>query len=621
MCGIAGIFNSQRKQIPFVIKKMTDALQHRGPDAEGFYEEKEIIALGHRRLAIIDLSEGGKQPMSDATGRFWITFNGEIFNYCSVKTQLLDYPFHSQSDTEVIIAAYVKWGVDCVKHLKGQFAFAIWDKKEQTLFLARDRMGEKPLYYYHNEGVFVFASEIGALLQSGLVPKKLSLTGVVDYLKYQSVNSPETILEGVFQIPAASRAVVSSGKLAIDLYWDIKKPHFTEGGYENYDTIKYNVRDLLRNAVTSQMMSDVPLGGFLSGGIDSSAIVGLMAESSSKPIHTFSVIFDDPEFDESVHSNLIAKKFNTEHHAIRLNPSILIDRMPDALKQMDAPSGDGLNTYIIAGLAKKQGIAVALSGLGGDDLFAGYPSFLNYYRLQNKQELWQIPHIIRKLIATGYRIAKPSSKNQKFADLIGLPDTSLKNIYPLVRRVFSTSEIAYLAPQLVADSDYLRTHMALWKNDIQDLPVLSQYAVAELMGYTSNVLLKDSDCMGMAHSLEIRVPFFDPDLIEYVLGIPDALKYPTTPKKLLVDALFPLLPPAIVNRPKMGFSFPWDEWLRKELKDFVTSSIESLAQRGIFDKMRLLRYYEEFQYRNPKILWSRIWLLVVLENWLTKYNV
>lgn len=617
MCGIAGIISNSNdnKANSNTIRLMTNKMSRRGPDSEGFYAD-ETAVLGHRRLAIIDLSEGGRQPMSDISERFVITFNGEIFNYKSVKALLTDYPFRSQSDTEVILAAYIKWGSSCVEYLKGQFAFCIWDKKEKKLFLARDRMGEKPLYYYHNKGVFVFASEIKALLASELVPKNLSMPAVVDYLKYQSVNAPMTILENVYQIPSANIGIFENGELQINQYWDITKNRKKED-YSDYNVVKQKVKTLLSESVQGQMMSDVPLGAFLSGGIDSSILVALMAESSEDPIHTFSVVFNDSKFDESKYSNLIAQKFNTKHNSIYLNPLSLIKQLPDALQQMDAPSGDGLNTYIVAAATKKQGITVAISGLGGDELFAGYPAFSNFYRIQQNKWWLNTPTSVKKIAAHSLLSLNKDIRSQKMADLMTLSDFSLSKVYSLARRVFSSTEIQYLAPQLPAETSFLQDNMAQWEKNVEKLPILSQHSISELRGYTGNVLLRDSDTMGLAHSLEIRLPFFDHNLVEYVLGVPDKMKYsPKTPKKLLVESVFPLLPDEIVYRPKMGFSFPWEKWLRNELQSFCYQSIEALSKRGIFDSAMLLDYHNRFQKGDPSVRWVQIWLLVVLENWI-----
>ncbi len=615
MCGIAGIVDKNhllgKREI---ITKMMDTMIHRGPDSSGYWSEG-YVAFGHRRLSIIDLTPGGHQPKTDSFHQNTITYNGEIYNYKKLKSELTDYTFVTNSDTEVILAAYAKWGFDCVKYLKGQFAFAIWDETKKLLFIARDHMGEKPFYYYHANGIFLFGSEVRALLASNLIEKKISKDAIVDYLKYQSVNGPNTIVDGIFALPAASYGVLKENSLNIHSYWnhqDLKElPQNTE-----YKEVLENIRFLFSESVKGQMQSDVPLGAFLSGGIDSSAIVAMMAEHSTSPIYTFTVSFEDKQFDESIYSNLIAKKYKTSHTQIDLKPTVLLEQLPEILASMDVPSGDGPNTYIISQAVKNRGLTVALSGLGGDDLFVGYSGFLRYVNIQKYKAFWNLPPGIRKLLSNIMGLLKEDHSTNKKRALIELEDVSLSSFYTLSRNVFSTNEVHYLAPQQNAKVDFLRDNMNRWLPEVDHLPEFSKYGLAELKGYTQNVLLKDSDVMSMANSLEIRSPFFDHDLVSYVLSVSDSIKYPHTPKKLLVDAIHPMLPKEVVHRKKMGFSFPWDRWMKKEMKSFVDLNIHNLANRDIFDKNRLLEYYSEYANGSHRILWSKIWLLVSLESWL-----
>lgn len=621
MCGIAGIV-SIKKDIPSgLIEKMTHQMEHRGPDGFDFFHAPKV-ALGHRRLAIIDLSEGGKQPKIDTSGRYVITFNGEIFNYQSVKATLLPYyPFNSNSDTEVILNAYRHWGKDCVLYLTGQFAFAIWDKEKEELFIARDRVGEKPLYYYQHDDYFLFGSELSALLKSGLIPKELSNQAIFEFLKYQAAHTPETIIKNVFQLPAGARAIFKNSKLELEKYWDITLIQQQDG--QSFEDAKTKTKDLLSQAIQGQMLSDVPLGAFLSGGIDSSAIVALMAEQSMSPVNTFSIVFDEEDFDESPYSSLIAKKFNTKHEAIKLKPKTLLEELPNYLEKMDTPSGDGLNTYVVSKAVKNAGITVALSGLGGDELFCGYSSFLDYQKLaKNKLIFNNTPKFIKNIASNAISSAREDSKSRKIAALLKQEKINLSSVYTLARQNFSNSEITKLFPTSANVNDELSKLLLDIEPRInQNSALLSAYSMAELSGYTQNVLLRDSDSMGMAHSLEIRVPFFDHHLIEYVLGLPDQFKTSNkTPKSLLVNSLYPLLPDDIVYRKKKGFSFPWHQWIQNELKSFVSTSIQDLAKRDIFDKNILFETYNNFSNGSKSITWTRIWLLVILENWLKKHQ-
>ncbi|MBL0024749.1 MAG: asparagine synthase (glutamine-hydrolyzing) [Saprospiraceae bacterium] len=454
MCGIAGLIDIKHQyDKEEVVTKMMNSMMHRGPDASGFWSERDV-AFGHRRLSIIDLSSGGNQPKQDPTNRNTITFNGEIYNYKRLRKQLNQYHFITNSDTEVILAAYATWGFDCVKHLKGQFAFAIWDEKKKLLFIARDHLGEKPFYYHISDCIFIFASEIRALLSSELIERKVSKTAVVDYLKYQSVNGPHTIVEGVQCLPAASYGVYQQGNLNIHNYWnqreleEISKKTF-------YPEVLEKTRYLFSESVKGQMQSDVPLGAFLSGGIDSSAIVAMMAEHATDAVHTFNVSFEDKRFDESTFANIIAKKYNTNHTQIDLSPTVLLDKLPEIMGSADVPSGDGPNTYMISQAVRERGLTVALSGLGGDDLFVGYTGFMRYYNLQKYSAFWKLPLSIRKSISNVLHLLKQDNATNKKRALIELNHFSLEEFYALTRKVFSTEEIHLLAPQLDQKTDFL----------------------------------------------------------------------------------------------------------------------------------------------------------------------
>ena len=591
---------------------MTESLKHRGPDATGVFVDDEI-ALGHLRLSIIDLSETANQPFFDTTNRYSITFNGEIYNFQEVKKLLPEYSFRTDSDTEVIIAAYAKYGADCLPLLNGMFAFAIWDRVLGELFVARDRLGVKPLYYAQNsDGTFVFASEIRAILNSELIPRKLNKYGLYDYLMYQSVYAPETIVENIYQLPAGEFGIFSDGEFTKKPYWRIEEKHL-EKFSDDTETVKKNVKDLLLKSVERRMISDVRLGAFLSGGIDSSAIVALMSEISEQPINTFSVNFGEKEFDESLFSNLIAEKYKTNHTSVRLTAEDFLAELPNALKAADSPSGDGINTYVVSKATKKSGITVALSGLGGDELFAGYPNFLNWVKTRNSI-LTRIPSVFRKPFAAAIGTSN-NSKYQRIADILSVDKVNISGVYPMFRQVMSQQTVG----DFYKNGHYEISIQKILKkkeSEIEEFPLLSQFSIAELLGYTQNVLLKDTDQFSMASALEVREPFFDYKLVEYVLQIPDRIKYPKYPKSLLVEALYPMLPDKVVYRPKMGFVLPFERWMRGELKEFCQNRLENLAGRGIFNSDKLLKKWDDFQKGSNGVLWSHLWHLVVLTEWL-----
>lgn len=615
MCGIAGILYFNHP-VPdqSVIKKMTDAMAHRGPDAHNDFVQGRV-ALGHRRLSIIDLSDAANQPFTDHTGRYRIVFNGEIYNFQEVKARLVDYPFTTSGDTEVLLAAYIKWGADCLTHFKGMFAFAIWDTAEQELFIARDRMGVKPVYYYTNNEYFLFASEIRGLLASRLIPNKINTAAVREFLSYQSIGFPLSIIENIAQLDAGSCITIRGTKVVTKKYWDITASVGNEP-YHDKKQVLQHIRNLLRDSVERRLVSDVPIGAFLSGGIDSSAVVGLMAEVSKSRPNTFTIGFSEKEFDESEYAAQIAKKFNTNHNQVLLKPSVFLDELTNALDAMDTPSGDGINTYVVSKAIRQSGLTVALSGVGGDELFAGYPFFRQYLQLKKFNKIWGAAGWARQLAAAAYSL-KGSNKAGRMQQLLRAPSCSVSSFYPEFRRIFAPSLLSKLT-RLGDDPTALENNLLALNGSFEKFPALSQVSIAEYLGYTQHTLLKDTDQMSMAVSLEVREPFFDHDLVTYVLGVPDTLKFPHTPKSLLVDSLQGLLPPEIVHRRKQGFLFPWEIWMKRELYDFCDQRLKRMAERDFINEKQLLDYWGRFQKGDPGVRWMELWLFVVLEYWMEK---
>jgi asparagine synthase (glutamine-hydrolysing) len=621
MCGIAGILNLNNNKVdPGIIQSMTDAVAHRGPDAEGIWNENEI-ALGHRRLSIIDLSTAANQPFTDNSGRFVTVFNGEIYNYNDVKRKITAYDFRTTSDTEVLVAAYAKWGADCLHHFRGMFAFAIWDKQEKELFLARDCFGVKPLYFFIDDSVFLFSSEIRSVLASNKVRRKVNANALYEYFSYQSVSYPYSIIENVSQIEAGSWMKIKNGKIDKKRYWDVTKPE-SNFDFNNADAVQKNIKHLLLQSVERRLVSDVPVASFLSGGIDSSAIVGLMAEASSSQPNTFNISFEEGEFNEAKYAELISKKFNTNHTSILLKPSSFLDELENALNAIDRPSADGINTYVVSKAIQEKGIRVALSGIGGDELFAGYPIFSQYLQLQQRKFFWEFPSSLRR-IAASLIAGTNKSKNNRIAQVLNAPSCSIENLYPFLRQIFSPKQITTFSPGIISGDSITSVQKDLEsrKHNIDKLPLLSQVSVAEYLGYTQNTLLKDTDQMGMAVALEIREPYFDQDLVEFVLNVPDQLKKPTYPKSLLVESLKPMLPDEIVFRKKQGFLFPWAIWLKNELRTFCDEHIKNLSQRPFMNEKIVLSYWQRFLSGDKEIRWAEIWVLVVLEHWLKKNDV
>jgi asparagine synthase (glutamine-hydrolysing) len=602
---------------------MADKLKHRGPNAEGFHVS-EGVALAHRRLSIIDLSEGANQPMTDVSGRYTIVFNGEIYNFLELKKQLSEYSFQTDGDTEVLLAGIAKWGISFVNECNGMFAFALWDNREEELFLCRDRMGIKPLYYLRKDNEILFSSEIRSLIAGLNAKPNLNSAALAEYLRYQTVHGPATILEGVFSLPAGSYMKITDNEQEIKYYWKLAESARTDMRGLSYEDTFAAVRASLEASVKRRLISDVPLGVFLSGGIDSSAVVALAAKHSGSAIKTFNIDFQEQEFSEAKYAEEVARKFGTEHHRIQLAPNELINQLPAALSAMDHPSGDGINAYVVSGAAKSQGITVALSGLGGDELFAGYPIFKQFHSLQSKKWLLSFPKFARDLAGSLMEMKNPGIASSKTRSVLNQDRFDLEYIYPFSREV---ATIAQNADMLTGGSQGESSVYNLVRRGVGygnpgfSLPILSHVSYAELTTYLENTLLRDTDQMSMAHALEVRVPFLDHELVSMVMGIGDRHKYPHSPKKLLVDAMGDDLPDSIVNRPKMGFTFPWEFWMRNELKEFCGEALQKLGARDAFNSKAVDKRWKGFLKGDSKISWSRIWHLCILEAWLDENGI
>lgn len=620
MCGIAGIFKfNGTNPGDTTIRSMCDAMLHRGPDAGGYFSEPGI-ALGHRRLSIIDLSDAANQPFTDASGRYIVVFNGELYNYREVKQLLPEYPFHTGSDTEVLVAAFSVWGPSCINRFKGMFAFAVWDRVDQTLHLCRDRLGVKPLYYTMKDGVLLFASEVRAILASGLVERKLDRSAIPDYLSFQSFGYPLSPIAGIRQLEAGSRMRVDASGYMVERYWSVTDRRPTNIDLEDVTAVRSHIRNLLHNAVKQRLVSDVPVGAFLSGGIDSSVVVGLMAEVSADRPATFNVSFTEKDYDESAFASKVSDRFGTRHTTIRLTPQDYLDQLGPALDALDIPSGDGTNTYVVSKAIRDAGIRVALSGIGGDELFAGYPFFKTWLSFQRYRKAFGSTGMLRRS-AAGILDLSGTSRYHRMAALLRLKELSIAGAYPEFRRVISTRMIERLTNTNPVTHAHFQTLLSERAQALDDLPLLSQVTAAELMGYTQQTLLKDTDQMSMAHALEVREPFFDHELVEFLLQVPDQIKNPVYPKSLLVESVAPLLPDEIVHRKKQGFLFPFPLWMRGPLRDFCETRIRNLTRRDFIHPKALSDYWNQFLKGDKSISWSELWQFVVLEHWMEKNGV
>lgn len=628
MCGITGIVGTQINNSVYqkAIQKMTDAIAHRGPNSQGVWHDEHCF-LGHRRLSIIDLSEAGNQPFFSQDGRYVMVYNGELYNYKEIKLELqrvqhgstqLPYIFKTNTDTEVILAAYLRWGVECMQRFNGMFAFSIWDKEEQKLVVVRDRLGIKPVYYQFKNNQLLFASEIRALIQSGLVEKKLNLKSVAEYVQYTTVHAPHTILQDVSMLMPGHFLEYKNGELKHFQYWNINNHTKTKQDLSYKETCA-KVNELLTQSVERRLVADVPFGAFLSGGVDSSAVVGLMSKVSSEKVRTFNVSFDEGEFSEAKYAKQIAEKFNTEHHEIKLTPNDFLKQLPEALNAIDHPSGDGPNSYIVSKATKQAGITMALSGLGGDELFAGYDIFKRFYELEKKAWLNIVPGFGRSFGGKIIAAKKKSVQGDKTAEILALDRLDGFNAYPINRKLFNQKDYSSLLKEKYNSDNFIKN--VIKKSTTDKEHILSRVSLFEMQTYMQNVLLRDADQMSMAVALEVRVPFLDYKLVEFALSVKDEYKYPHTQKKLLVDSLGDLLPDNIVNRPKMGFVLPWKDWIKEDLRDFCEENIVQFSKRSFVNREAVLLIWNRFLNNDPKITWSRVWHLVVLNNWINTHQI
>lgn len=572
MCGITGFVNRDpaRPADGAVLRRMNDAIRHRGPDDEGFHLDGPV-ALAMRRLAIIDLG-GGRQPISNETGTVWIVFNGEIYTHTTLRQTLeaRGHVFRTHSDTEAIVHAYEEYGDDCVTHLRGMFAFALWDAPRRRLLLARDRVGKKPLYYSETQDGLVFASEMGALLRHPSVPREPDHSAILDYLSLQYVPDPRSALRGVRKLPPAHRLVWENGKATLLRYWQLDyEPKWTEDA----TTLRARVRASVEEAVEIRRVGEVPLGVHLSGGIDSSIVTALLARGQNQPVRSFSISFAQDGFDESEYALAVAKQYGTEHTVFRVTPDAA-SVLPDMMAHFGEPFADpaALPTWYLAKETRKS-VTVALNGDGGDEAFAGYQR----YAIDRYADLLRyVPRPLRRLAAALLNRFRPDP-NQPLE----------RNRLAALQRLFQAADLPRAASILrwgsywgEADKQHLlqpafagQAPTSDWLADFYTLshalhPV-DRTLDADLQTYLPGALLPKVDRMTMAHSLEARSPFLDHHVLELAARLPvDQKLQGSNGKRILKDAFADLLPATITRRGKQGFSVPLDTWFRCPLHTF-----------------------------------------------------
>ncbi len=606
MCSISGIICITDPGS--AVERMNAAQTHRGPDDRGVAKIKlsdgELV-IGNTRLAIIDTSSAGHQPMNDPETANWITYNGETYNFKDLRREIGDAPWFSNTDTEVVLRAYNKWGADAFQRMRGMFALAVWDEAKQQLVLARDPLGIKPLYYYASNDRFLFASELRALLASGLTPRRLSTAGIDSYLATGSVECPLTIVDGIKQLkPGHYLQVKVDGKLQVTEA-EFAVPREVSAPRDRLAAVA-QLRSELEETVRLHLVSDVPLGVFLSGGMDSSALVALMSRFSHQRPKTFSVVFDENAFTEAPFSRAVAGRFETDHSEIRLSEQRLIDLLPNAIAAIDQPTMDGINTFVVSSAVKNAGITVALSGLGGDELFAGYPSFRRATKLGSRMS----KKVLRVASGFGKIALNGSVQRQKFWQL-AQSECRPEDVCRISRQLFSGDVVSRMTGRDAGPALIKNGH-----NHSTD--IVNAISRLELKGYMMNTLLRDTDAMSMAHSLEVRVPFVDTKLVDHVLSLPGEWKLGGgVPKPLLAEAVSDLLPRDFIARPKMGFTLPFEKWLRRNLRTEVSSVLRDRSRVSMsgLDVSAVEKVWDDFLEKPRAIGWSRPWSLYVLAQW------
>jgi asparagine synthase (glutamine-hydrolysing) len=621
MCGIAGRLNflSGRPVDARMVRRMCDLIGHRGPDGHDVWTDG-AVGFGHRRLAIIDLSDAGRQPMTSIDGDLTITFNGEIYNFLELRRDLegRGHHFRSRTDTEVMLAAYREWGVECLARFRGMFAFALWDAPRRRLFVARDRVGKKPLHYWRDRDGLAFASEPKAFLGDPSFRPEPDPQALSAYLTYQYVPSPLSAFRGVHKLPPAHYMVIEDGRVTIDRYWKLsyaRKRHLSE------DDACGELLDRLREAVRLRLISDVPLGAFLSGGVDSSAIVALMAEQSGDRVKTFSIGFDEKEFDELPYARLVAERYDTEHHEFIVRPNAT-EIFPHLVWHYNEPYADasGIPTYYLSQLARRH-VTVALNGDAGDENFAGYR---RYITAAPGQRFDRLPSAVRRAVAGVARAAPAPAQS----------DSLVYRSRRWLRRISDTPEGRYSRKMTIFDRD-LRLEVctpafvaatggaagpqflaeAFAASDALDM-VDAQLDI-DVNYYLSDCLLVKVDIATMAHGLEGRSPMLDHEFMEFAASLPSELKLRGSATKYIFKrAVRDLLPAEIIDRPKKGFSVPLGVWFREDLRELSADLLLDgrLAQRGYFKPEAVRRMLEE-HWRGTGEWQNQLWSLLMLESW------
>lgn len=667
MCGIAGAVRGivpgpapaarpPSPRIAGLVEKISRAQRHRGPDGSGLWRSSgEEVVFGHRRLAIVDLSDAGAQPMIDDDSGCAVAFNGEIYNFGEIRRDLegRGETFRSSCDTEVVLKAHKHWGLEAVKRFRGIFALALWDPRRRAVHLVRDQMGIKPLYWTAiqdgetGEEVVLFASEVRALLASGAVRRHLDPAAVASYLWNGFVVGPATIIEGIHLLPAASILTIEAGESgparnarAIRQYWRMPKSTGERTSVED-------VRDELAKAVRMQLIADVPVGVFLSGGVDSSAVAVLASEAAGDALHTFTIGFDVPAYDETAYARRVAEAVGSRHTTCLLTEQAFHDGLPDAFTAIDQPTFDGINTYFVSRAAREAGMTVALAGTGGDEIFGGYASFVDIPKMLGAgawlplgDEAGLLRRAFVGTVTAGARLASeaswslfdvapPQTRWAKLADVAQAAGDAL-GLYQVSYALFTRETQGVLAAQAVREAQARQQHglpaevAAAWRERIDGSETRHAISLLELSSFIGERLLRDTDAASMAVALEVRVPLLDHVLAETVAAVDPARRFtPPRQKQLLRDVALARLDPRMFDRPKKGFVLPIDTWARQRLQPQMQDLFADMgmARRAGLRGEAVRTLWRSFAEGRPGLYWSRIWALYVLLSWCRTHDV
>ena len=629
MCGINGIFNFNKVNIGdenALISLMNDTISHRGPDDSGISEINQRLFFGHRRLSIIDLSKAGHQPMRNDAG-YEIVFNGEIYNYAELKKYLPDYKFKSDSDTEVILGLYETFGENCLQYLNGMFAFAIWDPKKEQLFLARDRSGKKPLYYSFQNGVFAFSSEAKALLKLPFIKTELDEEAFYHFLTFNVLAPPMTMFRNIKKFhPAHSMIIERTGHFKYQSYWNIEYSDYRNLSEEE---LKEQTLERLRKSVQYRMVANVPVGAFLSGGVDSSALVAMMSKMTNQPIKTYSIGFEDqPDFDELEHARKVSQEFGTQHFEKTVNPDEFKNFLPKIVDIFDEPLADPtcVPIYFISQKARQEGTIVVLTGDGSDEIFAGYRNHLKYiHNYKTFDKFSKLPAGLKKFISGTYSLI---NSNSPLSEMLSRAAQNQEFYWSSARSFKESVKNKYLNPEFRNRHQNLNSYSVIdaFKKEYNAIkkPFHDHIDWMCFMGFKftdPHWYLYRGDKLGMAHSIELRSPFLDHEFVNFALSIPGSMKVKNNePKYILKKSLESILSKDVLYRKKMGFCLPLKKWGSEIMTDYVESNYVEfcknfplLNQEGL---KQILNNVKSGSEKSVNDLWTAYFLISWFKKWM-----